>query len=1062
MQPKFSLIFFMMMLFFAVFSCRGQSYYFRHYQAVDGLAHNSVTSIIQDKNGLMWIGTRGGLNRFDGYTFKACKNKNNEFGYIGNNIINHMVEDKNGMLWIASGKGVFKYDPYKEIFIPLKEAPLVYINDILTDHQNNIFFLANRKLYQYLQQENKIIDLKTNAHCLALGDQDILWLGNDDGQILKYNIRDKSITKTRIIDLKTPANFRSISKICPTKNNELLIGCFKKGLKSYNSKTGRIRSLPLHNSSNIDIYVRDITEARDNEYWVATESGIYIYNTTTNTSLNLRKQIGDPYSLADNAVYTVTRDRQGGMWAGTFFGGLNYYSKENARFRKYYPLAGTNSISGSAVREICPDYKGNLWIGTEDAGFNKFNPKTEIFTNYTSTGKKEDVSYPNIHGLLAVDHQLYIGPFLHGMEIMDMNTGVIKDRFALIGDKKDQTSDFVLSIYMTRDSTLLVGTGYNGSGLFTYDRKHKKFARVPHIPYNSYVFDIREDQQGNIWTGSISGGAYYYHPKTGAHGNIRFGNTTGNKTSPEFPVYGILEDSDRALWFTTAGGGMYRVSPDKKHIKKFSTNNGLPSNILFRMLEDDSKHLWISSLKGLIRFDMRTEKFEVYTQANGLITDQFNYNSAYKDPSGKMYFGSVQGMIAFDPKAFGQKETASPTYITGFQVNNQEIMPDTEDSPLSKSILHTDTIILPHDQNNFSIEFAALNYASPEVTRYEYLMHGLDENRTYLSSNRKAYFTDLSAGDYTFIVQAKSNTGSWTGKERHLFIRILPSFWKSYTAFFGYLFILITALFLITRYYHLYLQRRNENKLQLFEHEKEKEIYQSKIEFFTNIAHEIQTPLTLIVGPVEQMILDTPKESGIRRSLLRVEKNAKRLADLTSQLLDFRKTEMHQFGLNFVNTDINRLLDEQVALFRPEAEKNRISLQLDLPESQVTVFADIEALTKICNNLISNAIKYATSTAKVSLSNVETTDGYFSIRVNNDGAGIPEEFRDKIFEPFFRLYGSDKPGTGIGLSLAKSLAELHHGSLKLISGNTNTIVFELTLPVRQKIEFKLSSWKKIT
>ncbi|WP_354376113.1 ligand-binding sensor domain-containing protein [Pedobacter africanus] len=1050
-----------MILFFAVFNCRGQSYYFKHYQADDGLAHNSVASIIQDKKGMIWIGTRAGLNRFDGYTFKTYKNGNNKFGNIGNNVINTLIEDKNGMLWVGTGWGIFKYDPYKEAFTPLDAAPQIYINHIVADDQNNLYFLAERKLYKYIQKENRVVDLKIRASCLAFDSDMNLLMGTDDGFIRTYNLQRKSSTSVRVISPHVPPNLRSISKILPAKNNELLIGCFKQGLKSYNTKTGLIRSLPLRNSNNTDIYVRDITAASDREYWVATESGIYIYDLVTNTSRNLRKQAGDPYSIADNAVYTICRDNQGGMWAGTFFGGLNYYSKENARFEKYYPLQGSNSISGTAVREICSDNKGNLWIGTEDAGINKLHLKTGKFTHYSSTGKKGDVSYPNIHGLLALDDQLFIGPFLHGMEIMDINSGLIKERFKLIGGKGDQVSDFVLCVYLTKDSTLLIGTAYSGSGLFKYDRKRKTFTRIPQIPYNSYVFDIKEDEKGNIWTGSVAQGAFYYNPKTGKSGNIRFEDKIKGKTVNEFPVYGILEDSDHSMWFTTEGGGMIRLSPDRKTFKKFTTENGLPSNVLFRMLEDDDKRLWISSLKGLICFDMRTEQFKIYTQSNGLITDQFNFNSAYKDRNGKMYFGSVKGMIAFDPKTFEQKNAGPSTYITGFQINNKEIGPGMDNSPLSKSILHTDTIVLRHDQNNFSIEFAALNYSSPEVTRYTYLMEGLDKNRTYLSSNRKAYFTDLSAGDYTFIVQAKSNIGRWTGKERLLFIKILPPFWKSYPAYFCYLLVFAISLFWSVRYYHRYLERRNQNKLQLFEHEKEKEIYQAKIEFFTNIAHEIQTPLTLILGPVERMIKKVAEQEGLKKSLLMVEKNAKRLAELTSQLLDFRKTEMNQFGLNFVNTDINHLLNEQISAFRQEAEKNNISLGMELPRNHITVFADREALVKICSNLISNAIKYAASTVMVGLAAVQPDDEQFTIRFSNDGRGIPEEFRDKIFEPFFRLYSKDKPGTGIGLSLAKSLTELHNGSLKLVSGNTNMIVFELTLPIHQKFEFKLSSWKKI-
>jgi signal transduction histidine kinase/ligand-binding sensor domain-containing protein len=1055
MRPVFRYIFFNIIMLFMALVCNGQSYYFKHYQADDGLAHNAVTSIIQDSKGLMWIGTRGGLNRFDGYTFKSYKNKANKFGNIGNNIITAIAEDKKGMLWIGTGKGIFKYDPYKEVFIPLEMAPQVYTNRLLIDSENNVWFLANSSLYKYDQIKKKMEDLKMQAACMAFDQNRNLWMGNDDGVISTYNPRSKSITKVRVIDQSIPAYLRSITKILPIRNNGVLVGCFKQGLKKYNTKTGEIKTLPLHTDGNTDIYVRDITTGNDQEYWVATESGIYIYDLAKNTSRHLKKRGGDPYSIADNAVYTICKDNQGSMWVGTFFGGVNYYSKENARFEKYYPLQGTNSISGDAVREISSDNKGNLWIGTEDAGINKLDLKTGKFTTYTTTGKKGEVSYPNIHGLLALGNQLFIGPFFHGMEIMDLRTGRVTDRFNLIGDKNDKVSDFVHSIYLTRDSTLLIGTAYRGSGLFSYDRKHKTFSRIKQIPYNSFVFDIHEDEEGNIWTGSVSRGAFYYNPKTGKHGNIRFGDTIKNKIINEFAVHDILEDSNHAMWFATDGGGLIKLSPDHKTIKKFTTGNGLPSNVIFGILEDNSKRLWVSSLKGLICFDLRTEKSKTFTQSNGLITDQFNYNSAYKHANGKMYFGSVKGMIAFDPAEFDQKDESPPIYITGFQINNKDIVPNDNESPLTKSILFTDTIVLAHDQSNFSIEFAALNYSSPKVTRYKYLMKGLDKDWTYLNSNRNAYFTDLAAGSYTFIVRAESNVGSWTGKERRIFIKILPPFWESYPAYFFYLLLLGISLYLSIRYYHHYLERKNLNKLQLFEHEKKKEIYEAKIEFFTNIAHEIQTPLTLIAGPIERLIKKTEDLPAIKKSLLMVDKNAKHLAQLTGHLLDFRKTEMNQFGLNFVNVDITNLLKEQIAAFKQEAEKATISLNLEVPKNHVIGFVDREALMRIFSNLISNAIKYAATKATISIAPFNITDESFTISFGNDGKGIPDEFTERIFEPFFRLRGNDRPGTGIGLPLAKSLTELHNGSLKLVSGYTNKVVFELTLPVHQQFEFKL-------
>lgn len=1028
-------------------------YYFKQYQVDDGLGHNAVTAIIQDNKGLIWIGTRDGVNRFDAYTFKTCEYKKNKFGRIGNNVINTIAEDKNGMIWAGTGKGLFKYDPYKELFFELEPAPKAYTSNILIDKNNDLWCLVNFSLCKYTTATNRFEDLKTTASCIALDDEMNLWMGDNDGNIRIYDPKNPDNAWIRIVDKSLPDNARSISKIYPIGNNKVLIGCFKQGLKSYNTQTGKVRSCALR-ADKSDIYVRDIAVDNDGQYWIATESGIYIYDLVHNTSKNLVKQPGSPYAITDNAVYTLCRDNRGGMWTGTYFGGINYCSKENSRFEKFYPIPGINSISGEAVREISADNNNNLWIGTEDAGFNRMNLKTGEIRNYNP-------SYPNIHGLLAWDNQLFMGPFFQGMEVMDIRTGAITDRFKFVGTKNDLLSDFVISIHRTKDNKLLVGTAYHGSGLFEYDLKHKTFTRITQIPYNSYVFDIFEDSKGNIWTGSVNTGAYYYNPTTGRHGNFRFGDTVKGQYINEFAVYNIFEDSDHALWFATTGGGLIKLNADWKSTKRYNTENGLPTNVLYGILEDDSRHLWISSLKGLIRFNIATEEVKVYTRANGLMTDQFNYNSAYRHTNGKMYFGSVKGMIAFDPASFDQKEPSPPTYITGFQINNTEVIPDSANSPLTKSILYTDTIVLDYDQSNFSIEFAALNFSSPEVTRYKYFMKGLDKSWTYLSTNRKAYFTDLTHGNYEFIVQAESNVGSWIGKERKLFIKIKPPFWESNTAYVIYVLLLVTAIYIATRLYRQHLERKNLRKLQLFEHEKEKEIYQAKIEFFTNITHEIQTPLTLIAGPIEWLKNKFSKDAEVHKTLNIAEKNTKRLVELTSQLLDFRKTEASQFSLNFVKTDVVGVITDIVTGFKAQAASNNIKLNLEVPASHFMAFVDREAFIKVSTNMVSNAIKYGATSATIRIAPIESADEYFTINFINDGKAIPEEFRNQIFEPFVRVRGNSKPGTGIGLSIAKSLTELHNGSLQLISGGQDSIIFELRMPVHQKFEFQLSSWKKI-
>lgn len=1041
--------------------CYGQ-FYFKHYQTQQGLPHNAVRSIMQDSRGFIWVGTRGGLSRFDGYNFKVCGNKNDKFNNIGNNVINTLAEDRNGIIYVGTAKGIYQYNTADETITSTVLAPEKYIEHLLLGPDNTIWFIANSSLCRYYPQDKKIKEYHISVSCIRLDHEMNLWAGNRNGEICKFNYQGKLLTKITVIDQRIPQNLRSISALQAIDSSSILIGCFGRGLKRYDINSGKITSVQL-NHDHMDLFVRDICQGTNQEYWIATESGVYIYDLKTTRISHLYKKTQDPYAISDNAVYKVCRDKDGGIWLATFFGGLNYCSKENGRFRKYYPIAGQNSISGSAVREIVPDGKGNLWIGTEDAGINKFNIKTQSFTPYNDHGKSASISYPNIHGLLIQDNHLLIGPFHRGLEIMNLRNGLIHQRYKSIGKASEATNDFVLSIFRTRDSTILVGTAYDEkSGLFTYIPHKKSFDRIHYIAPNTYVLTIREDKQGYIWLGTMSDGVFFYHPKTGHHGNIRFGEEIPQQSRNEFPVCGIMEDSDGRLWFTTEGGGLIRLDTDRKSITRYNTSMGFPTNVYFSMLEDNNKNLWISSLKGLICLHMKSGTFKNFTQANGLSTDQFNFNSAYKDHDGTMYFGSVNGMIAFDPKDLSKTNIRPTVFITGLEIDNKEILSGVAGSPLKKSILYLDTLRLTHRQNNFSIEFAALNYAAPEVIRYEYVLIGLDNKRTFLHKNRKAYFTGMQPGTYIFKIKAKSNVGSWSSLERQLVIIIKPPFWKTYIAYTIYITILISILLMLVTYYHSRLARKNADKLKLFEHKKEIEIYESKIEFFTNITHEIQTPLTLILGPVQRMIKKMTDQDGIKKNLLMVEKHTLRLTQLTQQLLDFRKTELHQFGLNFVHTNITHLLHELHRSFKPSAEEKNIKLSFEFPPEDITAFVDPEAMTKIASNLLSNAIKYGNTWVIIRLSNGTKESNLFIVQIANDGKPIPEKFQQMIFEPFFRINTKNSTsGTGIGLSLAKSLSELHNGSLQLAQNDPTGIVFELHLPMRQHIEFKLNNWKKI-
>lgn len=1030
----------------------GQSYYFTHYQVENGLSNNAVICTLQDRKGFLWFGTKDGLNRFDGYSFKVFRNQAGDPKSIGSNFIYSLHEGDDGVLWVGCDRGLFAYDATTESFRIIPHAPTTEILDIQKDTTGDIWFISRLVLYRYHPKTDQLVAWDQPGHLEAssicsTGRGD-LWVSSSSGNLHRLYRDGPSAASYNVFEHSRQVASNWIEKICDGGDGRILVGTSKQGAKLFDTRTHTYTDILPANGDGSELFVRDFIQSAKDEYWIATESGVFIYHHASGQYINLKKNYNNPYSISDNAVYTFCRDKEGGIWAGTYFGGLNYYPKQYTSFKKYFPQYGSNSISGNAVREIVRDPGGNLWIGTEDAGLNKLDPATGQFTHFGPGAGKQAISSSNIHGLLVNGNDLWIGTFHQGLDLLDTRTGRLKRHYSI--SSHNLPSDFIYCFLKTRGGAILIGTD---RALCRYDSAKDNFTPVTELPGNFYTI-LYEDHQGTIWAGTYSEGVHFYDPHTGKRGFFKYepGNPTsisGNR------VNWIFEDRKQNLWIATEGG-LCKVDAARQRFTRFTTKNGFPGNIIYAVLEDARQHFWVSTSKGLVCFTPATGNLKIYSRANGLLNDQFNYNSAYKDPQGRMYFGSVKGLISFHPDEFINNNFVSPVYITGFQVYDKELAINKAGSPLKKSITYTNTIMLAHDQSSFSIDFAALSYTAPDMTEYAYKMDGLNNDWTYLKTNRKAYFTELSPGTYHFTVKASTSSGVWNSEPASLTIRILPPVWASTWAYLLYGVIAFTVIWLLVRGYHRRTEEKNRRKLELLEHEKEREIYQAKIEFFTNVAHEIRTPLTLIKGPMEKVMKQIEAVPAIRNNLQIMKRNTDRLLDLTTQLLDFRKTETNGFSLNFVKANIAELLTDVFMRFKPAAEQKKLSFTMDAP-ALFNAYVDAEAFNKIMSNLLDNALKYADTKVHIQLITGTEKDTVFMIEVKSDGYLIPYEMREKIFESFFRIRETGKhTGTGIGLALSRSLAELHKGALYLKDRDGDMNVFALALPVHQEIEFNLS------
>lgn len=1027
---------------------QNDSYYFKNYQVQNGLSSNTITTILQDKKGFIWIGTRNGLNRFDGNTFKIFHTVLSDAQSLGSNSIFSLFEDEKEQLWVGTSSGIYLYDPQQERFSAFKLIPPGEVRYIAADNLNNIWIISNLTLYKYNQLNSKIVsfNLKNDeTTSLHVSDKGELWTATANGLVKHYNPETNNFSNYNIEEILKENNLPPIEDIYPVGDSSILIGCMNKVLL-FDYKNSTIKNLFKNNSVSNDVHVHKIFRQSADEYWFGTENGIYIFNIKTFQTKIISKDYSNPYSISDNVISTICRDKEGGTWIGTFFGGVNYYSKQYNEFKKYFPEPDKETLSGNIVHEICKDEHGNLWVGTEDAGLNQINLKTGDITRFKADNKPGSISYQNIHGIVADGNELWIGTYEHGLDVMDLKTFKVIRHYDASKKPNSLASNFIISLYKTNQGDILVGTWF---GLFKYNRKENNFTSMPF--FNSHIQCIHEDEDGTLWVGTYGNGVYFLNKKKNIKGRMNYRPGKANSLINNY-VNNLFEDQQKNFWFCTERGLSHY---DRKTgiIKNYTIEDGLPDNQVFRIMEDNSGFFWISTAKGLSRFDMAKNEFTNYHSANGLPTEQFNYNSSFKNDDGTLYFGTVKGMISFNPKDFIKNTFIPPVYITGLQINNEEAPIGNEKNGLHQSITYTKKITLPYDQSNISIDVAALSYIIPEMNEYSYKMEGIDKDWITLKKNRRIFYTKLPPGKYTFKVKGSNSEGVWNNKETFLNLEILPPLWATKWAYLLYFLIASAIIITIFRYYHLAVTEKNKRRIESIKINTEREIYNAKINFFTNLAHEIRTPLTLIKMPLDKLLNSNITDNNVNESLKMMKKNTTRLIDLTNQLLDFRKAEANKFSLTFSETNINELVTEVYTIFKPAADQKDLSYKLMLPRITLHAFIDSEAVKKILSNLFNNAIKYADGLVTIKLLPFSSEDNLFHIEVRNDGHTISEHHKEKIFEPFFRIKETEKEaGTGIGLPLARSLAQLHNGNIQLKTSEEKENIFLLSLPIHQETE----------
>jgi signal transduction histidine kinase/DNA-binding response OmpR family regulator len=595
----------------------------------------------------------------------------------------------------------------------------------------------------------------------------------------------------------------------------------------------------------------------------------------------------------------------------------------------------------------------------------------------------------------------------------------------------------VTALYRNSRGVLYVGTAW---GLCRHVPDKDNFMPIPQVGNQAYISDIVEDSRGAMWFGSNNMGLFRYDSENGWH-NFRY-SASGSGGLPNDNVTTLFEDLDHRLWVGTEAG-LCVFDPDSESFEAFDPDNTILSGQTICSVERDWRgYMWVSSSMGLSCIDVdRGLLINHFTQIDGLPTNQFNYRSSLKARDGKLYFGSISGLIEFYPGRFQTNNFVPPVLISGIQVNNRELRPGPPPDGLpglEKTSFATDKIKLRSGQNTVAFDFAALSYQSPDKNMYACKLEGWDDDWTHEKQPRAVY-SNLSPGKYTFMVRGANNDGVWSEPGASVSVTVLHPFYSSTSARIIYLLLVLAALYTT----HVVITARQTRRMKEYAARKEREGNRFKIEFFTNLVHEIRTPLSLINLPLELIIKSGDGNPVTRGWLDTMNRNTQSLLNLVNQLLDLRKNEQAHYSLDAAPCNVSELTREVCSSFRAMAQIRGVALEVTTPQSPCIANVDGDAISKVVTNLLSNALKYATYRVGVHLRPV--SGGGFSISVMDDGPGIDPTERKRIFEPFFQSWGG-KAGTGIGLSLAMLLARKHSGSIRIEDTPMGGATFILEIP----------------
>jgi len=825
---------------------------FKHLSIEDGLPQNSVHAMLQDSTGFLWIGTEEGLVRYDGYSLKVFKHEPNNSHSLSDNDILSLIEDSLGNLWVGTrGGGLNYFNPKTQQFTHYRyqagdDNSLSHdtVYSLVEDSQGNLwvgtdggglnhFNPKKQQFTHYRHQPSDANSLSDDSVWSLLQDSHgNLWVGTRGGGLNHFNPKTQQFTHYS----HQPGNANSLSdddvfSLLKDSQGNLWVGTHGGGLNHFNPKTQQFthyrHQAGVTNSLSADD-VWSLLEDNQGNLWVGTDGGgLNHFNPKTQQFTHYRHQPSHANSLSDDSVWSLLQDSHGNLWVGTLGGGPNYFNPKTQQFSHYRHQAGdTNSLSDGSVWSLFEDNQGNLWVGTGGGGLNHFNPQTQKFTHYRhQAGDVNSLSNDSIWSLLE-DNQgnLWVGTDV-GLNHFNPKTQKFTHYRHQEGDANSLSDDDVFSIIEEGQGNLWVGTR---GGLNHFNHKTQQFTHYRHQAGDANslsdddVNSLLVDGQGNLWLGTYGGGLNHFNPKTQQFTHYRHQAGDANSLSHDV-VNSLIEDSQGNLWIGTPDG-LNLFNNKTATFKRFTTENGLPNNVIYRIEEDKQGHIWLSTNQGLSRMAPKTETFRKYDVGDGLQSNEFNGGASFKSKSGELFFGGINGFNRFYPEKIIDDKQVPVVLITDMLLLNKSVpivplglspslklntetksltgssssnaVDEVAGFSLNQAIHQTKAITLTYKDNIVAFEFAALHFTNPTKNKFAYQLVGWDKDWVSTDyKNRRATYTNLPHGDYTFRVKASNADGYWNEDGASLNITVLPPPWKTWWAYTIYGLLLMGLVF---------------------------------------------------------------------------------------------------------------------------------------------------------------------------------------------------------------------------------------------------------------------------